>query len=211
LVADQWRHYKGISTETLEQIHDLLYQRELAGDCAPVELRCAVAVEGAAAAPSGEVVLACRHTDTGAAFERRTDVVIAATGYRQRKPSFLAPLERLLRVDEHGRLRVALDYGVELSPHVRGRLFVVNAELHTHGVATPDLGISAFRNARILNTIVGREVYRLPRKTSFQTFEAPRPGDAEAWRPPSGARATATSFVDERREVAARSTSEVAR
>ena len=29
LVKDQWRHYKGISSDTLEDIHDVLYQRDL--------------------------------------------------------------------------------------------------------------------------------------------------------------------------------------
>ena len=39
LIAEQWQHYKGISTETLEEIHDLLYQRELKPGLAAVELR----------------------------------------------------------------------------------------------------------------------------------------------------------------------------
>ena len=47
LVAEQWQHYKGISTETLEQIHDLLYQRELREGLAPVELRCGITLEAA--------------------------------------------------------------------------------------------------------------------------------------------------------------------
>jgi len=68
---------------------------------------------------------------------------------------------------------VRLDYSVELEPHVRGKIFVANAELHSHGVATPDLGICAYRNASILNTILGREAYRLPKRTAFTSFALP--------------------------------------
>jgi lysine N6-hydroxylase len=173
LNAEQWQHYKGISVETLEQIFHLLYQRELVDGIAPVELRCGVAVESAGVDASGEVVLGCRHADTGARFEHRTSLVVAATGYRARRPAFLAPLEPLMRRDAQGRFRVRLDYSVELSESVSGRVFVANAELHSHGVATPDLGVCAYRNATILNTVMGRELYRLPRHTAYTSFAAP--------------------------------------
>jgi lysine N6-hydroxylase len=173
LVAEQWRHYKGISTETLEQIHDALYQRELAYGLAPVELRCGVAVEGARLERSGRVVLECQDRDTGRHFEHETRLVVAATGYRERKPEFLDALEPLIARDERGRYVVRADYSIELAEQVGGRIFVVNAELHSHGVATPDLGISAYRNATILNAISGRDLYRLPQRTAFTTFCAP--------------------------------------
>jgi lysine N6-hydroxylase len=172
LVAGQWRHYKGISSETLEQIHDLLYQRELETGCADVELRSGVAVASSRVV-DGRTVLTCRHGDTGLEFEHETDLVIAATGYRQRRPDFLAPIEPLLRRDEHGRYQVHLDHSVELDESVHGRIFVANADLHSHGVAAPDLGISAFRNATIINTICGREVYRLPKHTAYSSFDVP--------------------------------------
>jgi lysine N6-hydroxylase len=172
LNAAHWQLYKGISSETIAQIHELLYQRELARGLAPVALRSAVAVESAALR-GGEVVLECRHADTGASFEQPTSLVIAATGYRERQAPFLQPIEALIRRDERERYRVRLDYSIELDAAVRGRIFVANAELHTHGVATPDLGMSAYRNATILNTITGRELYRLPVGTAFSSFGVP--------------------------------------
>ena len=51
-----------------------------------------------------------------------------------------------------------------------GGLYVQNAELHTHGVGTPDLGLGAHRAATILNALSGRETYRLPTRTAFTTF-----------------------------------------
>jgi lysine N6-hydroxylase len=173
LVAEQWRHYKGISTETLEQIHDLMYRRELESGLADVELRSGVAVVGSSVNGAGQVVLRCRHLDTSEVFEHTTDLVVAATGYRQRPPVFLRPMESLLRRDEQGRYRVRLDHSVEMAMQVSGRLFVSHADLHSHGVAAPDLGVAAYRNATILNAITGREVYALPQRTAFSRFGVP--------------------------------------
>lgn len=184
LVAEQWQHYKGISGETLDQIHDLLYQRELRDGLSPVELRHGVTIETSSLDPDGQVVLTCRHRDTGASFVHRTDLLVAATGYRERSPAFLAPIEPLLQRDPMGRLRIGIDYAVALDPSVTGRIFVANAELHTHGVATPDLGVCAYRNGTILNTILGREVYRLPQRTAFTSFAAPAVGPVLRTKPP---------------------------
>lgn len=175
LNVEQWQHYKGISTKTIDQIHDLLYQRQLKAGLAAVELRCGVAIESAALRSSGDIALACRHRDTGSVFEQATSLVISATGYRERCPSFLGPIESLLQRDAQGRYRVRLDYSVELDESVSGKIFVANAELHSHGVATPDLGVCAYRNATILNAITGREVCRLPRRTAFTNFSVPPP------------------------------------
>ena len=178
LVAEQWQHYKGISSETIEALHDALYQREVEPGLAPVELRCGVAVEAARVDSSGEVLLTCRDRDSGATFEHRTNLVIAATGYQERKADFLTDIAPMIGRDEQGRYLVRADYSIQLAPAVTGRIFVANAELHSHGVATPDLGIGAFRNATILNTIAGREIYRLPQRTAFTTFEPPAPAES---------------------------------
>jgi lysine N6-hydroxylase len=176
LVAEQWQHYKGISVETIEALHDLLYHRCFEQDLAPVELRNGIAVEAAQIVVEDgaeSLELLCRHRDTQALFAHRTSLVVAATGYRERVPQFLAGLEPLIARDEQQRLRIRLDYSVELDDAVTGGLFVANAELHTHGVATPDLGVCAFRNATILNKVLGREVYRLPQRTAYSTFAPP--------------------------------------
>jgi lysine N6-hydroxylase len=56
---------------------------------------------------------------------------------------------------------------------VPGEIFVQNAELHTHGFVTPDLGMAAYRNSCILREITGREVYPVERTIAFQEFGAP--------------------------------------
>jgi lysine N6-hydroxylase len=170
LVKDQWRHYKGISSDTLDDIHDVLYQREL-GAAPPFELRVGVAVESAVARGDG-IELTLRHTDTGRSFQHVTDAVVAATGYRNRALPFLSTVESLVRRDAAGRWVINRDHSVA-SDTLAGRLFVANADLHSHGVAAPDLGIGAIRNATILNSVAGREIYRLPKSTAFTSFAIP--------------------------------------
>jgi lysine N6-hydroxylase len=172
LVRDQWRHYKGISTQTLEEIHDLLYGRLVQYGATGVELRFGVAVESASLEGPG-VRLDCTHRDTDRRFSHATDMVVAATGYRHRRPAFLEPIDSLLRRDAKGRLSIRLDHSVETDDSIRGQIFVSNADLHSHGVAAPDLGIGAYRNATILNTVMGRAVYQLPRHTAFTSFAPP--------------------------------------
>ncbi|GAA3875380.1 SidA/IucD/PvdA family monooxygenase [Saccharothrix violaceirubra] len=172
LRAEHWRHYRAISERTLEELHDLLYRREFERGLAPVELRPGVAVV-ASERVAGETVLTCAHRDTGRLFRHRTDVVVAATGYEQAATPFLDPLEPLIRRDHRGRHVVALDHSIALDPTVTGRIFVAGADLHSHGVAAPDLGIGAVRNATILNAVAGREVYPLPRDTAYTAFTAP--------------------------------------
>lgn len=57
-----------------------------------------------------------------------------------------------------------------LDPSVTGRVYVQNAELHTHGVGAPDLGLAAWRSATILNSLTGKDPYPLPGRTAFTTF-----------------------------------------
>jgi lysine N6-hydroxylase len=40
-------------------------------------------------------------------------------------------------------------------------------------VGSPDLGIGPNRNAHILNQLLGREQYRLPRTSTFQHYGLP--------------------------------------
>ncbi|MEU7486962.1 SidA/IucD/PvdA family monooxygenase [Streptomyces sp. NPDC042319] len=174
LIKEQWQFYKGISTDTLEEIHELLYRRQLEHGLAEAELRFGITVENAAVDESGRTVLTCRHRDTDQLFEHTTDLVVAATGYRNRPPRFLDPVENLLHRDPQGRPVVRADHSIELADGVSGRVFVANAEIHTHGVSAPNLDIGAIRNATILNAITGRDVYRLPKRSAFTAFEAPR-------------------------------------
>ncbi|MEV6268694.1 SidA/IucD/PvdA family monooxygenase [Kribbella sp. NPDC051936] len=168
LVKDQWRHYKGISSETLEDIHDLLYARDLSA--AAAELQVGVGVVSAVARADG-LELTMLHADSGKTFQHTTGAVVAATGYRNRSLPFMESLQAQIDHDAAGRWVINRNHSVQGA--LQGRLFVANADLHSHGVAAPDLGIGAVRNATILNSVAGREVFRLPKSTAYTTFAIP--------------------------------------
>jgi lysine N6-hydroxylase len=174
LLPSQDLLYKGIGPDTSAEIYQLLYERTVAGSTVPVRLRPHVEVEAIVPTPAGpnRWRLACRHLQQNRPLEVDTDCLVLATGYRASPPPLLRPLAGLIAWDEHGRFQVDADYRVATAPSVTGGLYVQNAELHTHGVGTPDLGLGAHRAATITNAVARRAVYRLPSRVAFTKFGA---------------------------------------
>ncbi len=71
----------------------------------------------------------------------------------------LAGLDPYLRRDSAERPRIDNQFRLDLDPSVTGTAYVQNAELHTHGIGTPDLGLAAWRSATILNSLTGKDLY----------------------------------------------------
>lgn len=178
LVREQWQLYKGVSDETLGELHDELYERTIGGAEPRAALHPGVEIVAAEVADSG-FVLTCRHAQQDALFEIRTSAIVSATGYAASRPAFLGGedgLGTLVDWDGQGRYRIDGDYRVALDPRISGRLYVQNAEMHTHGVGAPDLTLGAWRAATILNAVAGRTVLRVPQRAAWTTFGVPRPG-----------------------------------
>jgi lysine N6-hydroxylase len=175
LGREQRSLYKGISGDLVDEIHETLYRRTLDG---PLDTTLLTETELVAAAwhPDRAVfTLSLRHAQLGTVVERETAAVVLATGYSARVPDFLEPLGDLVARDERGRLAVARDYSIDRTGggSGRSRLFVMNAEEHTHGLTAPDLGFAAWRASSIIASITGREVYPVEHRTVFQSFGLP--------------------------------------
>jgi lysine N6-hydroxylase len=169
LVSAQWQLHKGISTQTIADVYDLLYERSVGGRRVDAQLHPAVAVE--AACEDGENYrLSCRHVEQGRAFGLSTEAVVLATGYAARRPVLLEPLLDVIDLDARGRYQVDAQHRVAV--HAEPPLFVQNAEAHTHGVGTPDLGLGAWRAATILRALTSRELVPA-QQGAFTTFGAP--------------------------------------
>ncbi|ARU53165.1 L-lysine 6-monooxygenase [Cellulosimicrobium cellulans] len=161
--------YKGISGDLVDEIYDALYRLSLDRPV-PTTLLTDTEVVAARYEPeAGEYVLRLRHVQLGVEVERGTRALVAATGYAAAVPAFLDPVRHLLRFDELGRFDVARDYTVDDAR----RVHVLNGEEHTHGITAPDLGFAAWRNAVVLRTVTGREVYPVEERIAFQTFGLP--------------------------------------
>lgn len=177
LRAGQDLLYKGISADTSARIFDTLYRRSIDGAAPDVAYaaRCELREVGRAA--SGALRLVLHHLDAAVTFTHETDLLVLGTGYRD-APLPVPALAELAVLDGQGRPVVEADHRVRLRDGAADRrLFVQNAELHTHGVGAPDLGLGAHRNAVIVNALCGREVYPVRERNVFQTF-GPPPGAA---------------------------------
>ncbi|NLU76393.1 lysine N(6)-hydroxylase/L-ornithine N(5)-oxygenase family protein [Streptomyces sp. HNM0575] len=180
LVASQKNLYKGINTELIDAIFDLLYQKSLRGPC-PTRLMTNTALTDASYdEASGSYTLGLRQEEQKQDFTLTTEGLVLATGYRYSTPEFLAPVAHRIEHDEQGRFAVRRNYRVDTGGSAGGEIYVQNAELHTHGFVTPDLGMAAYRNSWIIREMLGREHYHVERSIAFQDFSAPAPDTAPA-------------------------------
>ncbi|MBG6219022.1 lysine N6-hydroxylase [Arthrobacter sp. CAN_A6] len=170
LIGTQKNLYKGINSELIDAIYDLLYTKSLSG-MVDTRLLTHSALEGVQwDSAAGIHSLHLRHEEQGRRYRLDTQALVLATGYKYQEPAFLSGIQDRIRRDSRGRFDVSRNYDTGIVP---GEIFVQNAELHTHGFATPDLGMAAYRNSCILREITGGEVYPVERSIAFQQFGAP--------------------------------------
>ncbi|MEU2926160.1 lysine N(6)-hydroxylase/L-ornithine N(5)-oxygenase family protein [Streptomyces sp. NPDC007251] len=165
LEKEQKGLFKGINSELIDAIFDLLYQKNLTG---PLRTRLLTnSTLRTATYADGSYTLGFHQDEQDKDFEIRTEGLLLATGYRYEPPAFLAPIRDRLRFDGHGRFDVARNYAID----VTGRgVFLQNAGVHTHSITSPDLGMGAYRNAYIIRELLGTEYYPVEKTIAFQDF-----------------------------------------
>ena len=174
LNVSQKNLYKGINSELINEIFDLLYIKNRRGKV-PTRLLTSTSLDSArydetgAADGGGAYTLGLRQCEQDREHSLSTEGLVLATGYRYQVPDFLDPVRDRIQWDDQGRFDVSRDYAVDVTGD---GVFVQNAELHTHGFATPDLGMAAYRNSRIIRRLLGREHYRVETAIAFQEFTA---------------------------------------
>ncbi len=181
LIASQGNLYKGINGALINAIFDLLYEKRLVfderGERFEQRVHLFTNSELQEAIPAGrQFRLTLAQQEQGQTYGLMTDGLVLATGYRYSPPDFLAGIAARIRLDADGRFAVSEDYAID---HAGCEIFVQNAELHTHGFVTPDLGMACYRNSRILKAITGIEHYRIEERIAFQTFGTPAPAPVE--------------------------------
>jgi lysine N6-hydroxylase len=198
LVGSQWQLHKGIDADTIAAIHDELYRRTMHGGWPDAVLTPGVRVRTAGRIATTKVELHLEHLQQNTRSRLTTDAVVLATGYRERPLGrILAGLDPYLRRDSAERPRIDGQFRLVLDPCVTGsgcQVYVQNAEVHTHGVGAPDLGLAAWRSATILNSLTGKEPYSLPGRTAFTTFGL----DPQPQIPPARQARTLTPLVEGR-------------
>ncbi|MFJ4685988.1 lysine N(6)-hydroxylase/L-ornithine N(5)-oxygenase family protein [Streptomyces sp. NPDC091377] len=165
LTAQQKGLFKGIDGDLINEIFDLLYQKNLRGPV-PTRLLTNSALTGATYT-DGTYTLGFRQEEQEKDFELTSDGLVLATGYKYVEPEFLAPItDRLVR-DSQGNFDVARNYTIDTTG--RG-VFLQNAGVHTHSITSPDLGMGAYRNSYIIRELLGTEYYPVEKTIAFQEF-----------------------------------------
>ncbi|WP_030430597.1 lysine N(6)-hydroxylase/L-ornithine N(5)-oxygenase family protein [Allokutzneria albata] len=149
----------GISSDLLDRLYHRLYELDFLAGANPARLLPGTTPVGLDRHGDGWRVTV-REDRTGELTEFTADAVVLATGYTQRLPSCLDPIrDRLSVVD--GQPVVGADFSLELRDAGRSRVFVQNGARHSHGLADPNLSLTAWRAATIVNSLLRKEVYRL--------------------------------------------------
>ncbi|MCI3239368.1 lysine N(6)-hydroxylase/L-ornithine N(5)-oxygenase family protein [Streptomyces spinosisporus] len=160
--------FKGINSDLIDAIYDLLYQKNVESAGRPVPTRLLTNSSLVSARwTDGAYQLGFHQDEQDKEFEIRTEGLVLATGYHYEPPAFLAPVKDRLRLDGHGRFDVGRNYAVD----VTGRgVFLQNAGVHTHSITSPDLGMGAYRNSYIIRELLGAEYYPVEKSIAFQEF-----------------------------------------
>ncbi|WP_435180974.1 lysine N(6)-hydroxylase/L-ornithine N(5)-oxygenase family protein [Halorussus sp. AFM4] len=167
LIPNQDLLYKGVDPDTSAEIYDLLYRRSIGDHDPDVGLFAMTDVQDIESVGDA-YALDCHQWQTEESFAHESEVVILGTGYERPIPGFLEPLEDAINWDDKGRFEVTEDHRLDIA--VEGDVFLQNAELHTHGVGVPDLGLGCYRNTKFVNRLVGREAYPEDTDTVYQDF-----------------------------------------
>lgn len=168
LVNKQKHLYKGINADLINDIYDLLYVKRLSSSFKTHLLTNSTLLN--AQDVDGQVQLDFHQDEENKRYSLNTEAIVMATGYMQRLPDFIQPIMERIKWDEQGRYDVNRNYTIDKSG---SEIFIQNAELHTHGFVSPDLGMACYRNSCIIRDILGYEYYPIEKRIAFQQFSAP--------------------------------------
>ncbi|MDO0933361.1 SidA/IucD/PvdA family monooxygenase [Streptomyces sp. DG2A-72] len=165
LTAQQKGLFKGIDGDLINEIFDLLYQKNLGG---PVPTRLLTNSSlNSARYENGTYTLSFRQEEQEKEYEIESQGLVLATGYHYAEPEFLKPVRDRLVYDSQGNFDVARNYSIDTTG--RG-VFLQNAGVHTHSITSPDLGMGAYRNSYIIRELLGSEYYPVEKTIAFQEF-----------------------------------------
>jgi lysine N6-hydroxylase len=165
LIKNQGHLYKGINNDLIGNIFDLLYAKRLMNDI-KVSLRTN-SVLSTIKGESDGFVLDFYQQEEEKHYRHITEGLVMATGYRYSLPDFMEGISSRIKWDDKGRFDVNRNYTIDKNG---SEIFVQNAELHTHGLATPDLGMGCYRNSYIIKEMTGKDVYAIEKRIAFQQF-----------------------------------------
>ncbi|KRD12444.1 alcaligin biosynthesis protein [Flavobacterium sp. Root901] len=170
LLKNQKLLYKGINKDLIAAIFDTIYSKKVITEI-DVNLRTNSACTKAVYDEEKQSFeLELHQEEQDKRYRHKTNALVLATGYGYKLPQFLEGIADRIQWDKKGRFAVNRNYTIDNNA---SEIFVQNAELHTHGFVTPDLGMACYRNSYIIKEITGIEYYAVETKIAFQEFGVP--------------------------------------
>jgi lysine N6-hydroxylase len=148
----------GVSEELAAQIYRRLYELDYLEQPGPDSFSHAVLpgarLTGLEERGDGAYTACVSGPEAGNKRALCADIVVLATGFGQQVPPYASSL-RL--VNDHGTPRARQDYRVDSG---QCPVYIQNGARRSHGIADPNLSLSAWRSAVILNSVTGRPVFK---------------------------------------------------
>lgn len=158
--------YKGVNEDLLNSIYDHLYDQRTEYGKGYSMIKTDVNLEQVERVTDESYQLRFYHNRNGRRFLHETNCVILATGYHYELPAFIGPIRKHISWLTNGHYQVNRDYSIDQHRSI----FVQNAETHSHGFNAADLSLGPYRNAVIINSILGNNHYPTDHHTTFQQF-----------------------------------------
>lgn len=171
LLSEQKLASDGVSEALLSAIFQRMYEIQHLR-CSPLEFSLRPIRELMSIAKAGtgwRLVLRHAHRESPEILD--SDIVILATGYKTSLPPYLAGLAGRIAWD--GGFEVEKDFSIRWDGPAHSKIFVQGFARAQRGVAEPNLGLIPWRNATIVNSILGSRVYACPSPKSFVDWGGP--------------------------------------
>lgn len=168
IINKQKHLYKGINQDLIAAIFDCIYTKKLT-NAININLRTNSELQKADYDTVLDTFYLQFHQhEQNKYYNHNASGLVLATGYAYQQPDFIKGIKHKILWDAKNRFDVKRNYAISVNAD---DIFVQNAELHTHGFVTPDLGMAAYRNSCIINAITGKEHYMVEKRIAFQQFE----------------------------------------
>ncbi len=103
----------------------------------------------------------------------KADVVILATGFKTKLPSFTKGLVEHLKFDDQERPLLKKNYSLDTNLPEENKIFAMNMSRHFHGIADPQTSLMAWRSGVIYNALSGTEKYAVqPSQKNFCSYDS---------------------------------------
>ena len=169
--ARQNRLYKGESKELIDSIYERLYLDEIHGSRNNIKIYINTEFDQLNIGTNSDLNLQFLSHNQRAFFRTQNRGGHFCDRIQEHTiPEFLGPISHLIFWNENAFYDVNKNYSVDYN----NSIFVQNADLHSHGFNSADLGMGPYRNAIILNEVLERKYFNMESHIVFQHFGVPR-------------------------------------